>query len=426
MPAVDSIITFPGHNLLSGHIRIGDPDPSRQATLNFRVPENEFNAEWLRIYCTQQHRRFVTVSKSIGNDLYEIATRLHPPRIVPGVSRLGWDPDRNAFILTKRVFPRNEPSRTEESLVEQPHPMETAPDVTDMQISDARPSLDAGIPLWTAFVIGAIKIIAPIFSLEQPPVLITGDFKAVSRILKAAGGYLYLPTVNASQIASVEPYLAQHNLPVFAIAESQEELRRITLHKDSKRIITGCSRDFDLTVAELMGFNIVKVGDCEVEAPAMGLILPFLLQYVLEQGSWSPGAGNLMAIGADLLQKWTRFSFESVFSLKEAVGSWQDAKSPGARVMLLINQLIDNHFLGVQEQKLLVSDNLNLRDAAIRVKDILYVPIRGLGKAAGRAGLPVPPANLITQWLRKEGVLAEEVSPLGQAVGWGISMDTQC
>lgn len=422
IPVIDAVISYPTRNVLSGHVRVGNSDPTQQVSMPFRVDEKDFNVDWLRTFCNRQCRRFVTITKSLDRDLYDLATRMHQPKIIVGANKLGWDVEANGFVLPRRFYPRNGESRLDASLVDLPHPYEHLPDFSEIELDAVSAVTGISAPgVWAAFLIGLYHVIAPVFGLKKVPTLLyCKNAEHARATAKACSSYLYLPYGTSTSLHTLEPYIEQHDLPVICLAENDRGVNDCVRHPDHERIILATHDSQNLELADLLGYGQVEIEECPTEHPVMKQVFSAILHFMFENKYNPVPNDNPLMVVADLVRKWSRFTFEkSVDFSNDVVTAWRPPLPGGVRIRSLVQQLVDHHFLGMKVQPSALALD---KDSVIETPDQMWVPYRGLKRGAASAGMPLPPTNKITQWLRESNLLIQEIAPLGQTTGWAISL----
>jgi hypothetical protein len=420
IPVVDTIIAYPDQNILSGYVKIGHHDPTRVVTTPFRIRENEFNADWLRDFCTRVCRRFAPVSNVIGRDLFDLATRMHQPKVVAGVNRLGWDAEANAFVLPRLTYRRHESGVRDASLVRAPHPFEQLPDPAELEFSDSAGFREIPAPALAGFLTGLRHIIAPVFGAEKTPTILEcPTHEMAAQLTKVAAKALRLPYAGSPALNTLAPYLEQHDLPVFCHAENDSGLNACARHDNARNLIVVARAGLDFELSELLGWGRISVPDGPLECPALGSLFPLVLDFMFETDWTAPDAGHPLAWPADLLKKWARFTLETTHdATNDVIRGWRPPDSAGKRMLNLINCLVKTGYLGIKTQKVAVALD---KDAVVATPTSMLVPLRGLRRAAAEANLPLPPADRITQRLKESGKLVEELAPLGQIAGWELA-----
>lgn len=420
IPIIDTVIAYPDKNILSGYVKVGHPDPTQVVTAPFRVPEKEFNINWLRDFCNRTCKKFAHITSTINRDLYDLATRMHQPKVVVGVNKLGWDGETNAFVLPKRTYRRHGGSSLEECLVHTPHPYETLPDPTDIDQPSSGSFREIGPSGWIPFLVGLHHTIAPVFGADKTPVIIecpTPDM--ANKVTRMAAKSLWVPYAGSPSLSLLETHLEHHDLPVFCHAENDSGLNACVRHHRPANLVVVAHAGLDFELPDLLGWGRVKVPEGALEWPALRSAFPLLLHYMFESDWSAPVAANPMLWVADLVRKWLRFSLELQHEFSnDVVTAWKQPESSGRRMVNLIHRLIDNQFLGLKVQKFAAGLD---KDSVIKTNDTLLVPARGLRRAAAEANIPLPPSDKITQRLKESGSLIAEISPLGQLAGWEIS-----
>lgn len=160
IPVVETYTSFDLHTVLSGYIRVNDPNGDPR-NLPFEVNKEDFTPNWLVKYCFD-HGCPTTTHSRIHKDLFHYTIQFHKPVKVDGLDRIGWD--GTGFIFPRFAIKANGKTVEQKRPIARPHPTQELHPISSLKISSARTWMvdtPACVLYWALAVPLITNILAP-------------------------------------------------------------------------------------------------------------------------------------------------------------------------------------------------------------------------------------------------------------------------
>ena len=254
---------------------------------------------WMRRQLLAANAGNLVFDRRYENRVTALAAKFHPPTVVSGLEKVGWNRAESAYVFPAYVLRSNGDVEEDSRIVMTGRRLPCAgfekPTVlTDDDMREL--TAESTGPIWAVAVHVIAYAIAPLFGHERRPVVLAdNDDGTLTNAASAFGCPFHPITDNVSDVrAYMELSSAEHNWPFvvkLASRGSVDDWLDGLEHVQAAGQVVVTNRQAALALAAFRGWRMIDAGAPAIVSASWGKVVPLFLQHMAADGN-KLGAGK--------------------------------------------------------------------------------------------------------------------------------------